>query len=68
MISSFALVLGIGKLSTAIYNTLQARRKPSSEATNTFEKRNVCRKTAMAVSWEAGTYFIVALIAMLLGK
>lgn len=68
MISNIALVLGIGKLSTAIYNTIQAKRKPSGEATNTFEKRNVCRKTAMAASWEAGTYFVIALITMFLGK
>lgn len=48
MISNFALVLGLGKLSMAIYNFIQGRKAPSREATNTFEKRNVCRKTARA--------------------
>lgn len=48
MISNFALVLGLGKLSMAVYNFIQGRKTPSSEATNTFEKRNVCRKTARA--------------------
>ena len=67
MISSFALVLGLGRLSMAIYNTIQSRKAPSSEATNTFEKRNVCKKTARACAWEAGTYFAIALIAVVLG-
>jgi hypothetical protein len=67
MISSFALVLGLGKLSMAIYNAIQGKKAPSSDATNTFEKRNVCRKTAMACSWEAGTYFAIAIIAVVLG-
>ena len=68
MVSSIALVLGLGKLSTAIYNTIQGKKSPSTEATNTFEKRNVCRKTAKACAWEAGTYFALALIFVLIGK
>ena len=67
MISSIALVLGLGKLSSAIYNILESR-KVSKDATNTFEKRNVCRKTSKACAWEASTYFAIALIAMLLGE
>lgn len=68
MISNFALVLGLGKFSMAIYNFVQGRKAPSSEATNTFEKRNVCRKTARACLWEAATYFVIFLIFLIIGK
>lgn len=68
MISSIALVLGLGKLSMTLYNILQAKRRPSNEATNTFEKRNVCRKTAKACAWEATTYFIIFIIYSVIGK
>lgn len=68
MISNFALVLGLGKLSMAIYNFIQGRKASSSEATNTFEKRNVCRKTARACLWEATTYFIIFIIYSIIGK
>lgn len=68
MISNFALVLSLGKLSMAVYNFIQGRKTPSSEATNTFEKRNVCRKTARACLWEAATYFVIFLIFLIIGK
>lgn len=68
MISNFALVLSLGKLSMAVYNFIQGRKAPSSEATNTFEKRNVCRKTARACLWEAATYFVIFLIFLIIGK
>lgn len=68
MISDFTLVLSLGKLSMAVYNFIQGRKAPSSEATNTFEKRNVCRKTARACLWEAVTYFIIFVIFSIIGK
>ena len=68
MISNFALVLSLGKLSMAVYNFIQGRKAPSSEATNTFEKRNVCRKTARACLWEAATYFVIFLIFLIIEK
>ena len=68
MISNFALVLSLGELSMAVYNFIQGRKAPSSEATNTFEKRNVWRKTARACLWEAATYFIIFLIFLIIEK
>ena len=50
MISSIAGVLGFGKLSMSIYNIIESK-KISNEASNTFEKRNVCKKTAKACAW-----------------
>ena len=47
-------VLAFSKYCMAFYNWLESNRKPSNEPTNTFEKRNVCRKTAKA-------YFVPAL-------
>ena len=67
MISSIAGVLGFGKLSMSIYNIIESK-KVSNEASNTFEKRNVCKKTAKACAWEAITYFVIALVFVVLGK
>jgi hypothetical protein len=68
MISNFALVLGLGKLSMAIYNFIQGRKAPSSEATNTFEKRNVCKKTARAYLVEGTIWLAMTLLLLIIKR
>ncbi len=68
MISDICFILAIGRLSQFAYNAIQFKKGPSNEATNTFEKRNVCRKTAMANFWEAATYVVLGIACVFTGK
>lgn len=55
-------------MSQFAFNVIQFKKGPSNEATNTFEKRNVCRKTAMANFWEAATYVVLGIACAFTGK
>lgn len=68
IISSVAFVLCLGKFGSAAYNYLQWMKPPSSDPKNTFEKRNVCRKTMSANLAEMFTYMIICIVASILGK
>lgn len=68
MVSDVCFILAIGRLSQFAFNVIQFKKRPSSEATNTFEKRNVCRKTAMANFWEAVTYTVLGIACAFAGK
>ena len=68
MISDICFILAIGRLSQFTYNAIQLKKGPSNEATNTFEKRNVCRKTAIANFWEAATYVVLGIACAFAGK
>ena len=68
MISDICFILAFGRMSQFTYNVIQFKKRPSHEATNTFEKRNVCRKTAMANFWEAATYVVLGIVCLLTGK
>lgn len=61
MVSDICFILAIGRLSQFAYNAIQLKKGPSNEATNTFEKRNVCRKAAIANFWEAATYVVLGI-------
>ena len=50
-----------------IYNIVQSQ-KESHKATNTFEKRNVCKKTAKAITWEALTFFVMGFVCLIFRK
>lgn len=68
MISSFAFVLYLGKLVSWIYNLYISKKKVDHSVDNTFERKNVCRKTANAIFYEMVTYGLIAIIAFILGK
>lgn len=68
MISSIAFVLYLGKLVSWGYNLYMSKKKPDHSANNTYERKNICRKTASANFWEMTTYGLIAIIAFILGK
>ncbi len=47
-----------------IYNIVQSQ-KESHKATNTFEKRNVCKKTAGAIACEATAFFVMGFVCLI---
>lgn len=67
MCSEFCLIMAISRMVQVIYNMLQSQ-KESHEATNTFEKRNVCKKTAKAITWEALTFFVIGFVCLIFRK
>ena len=68
IISSVAFVLCLGKLGSVVYNYMQWMKPPSNDPKNTFEKRNVCRKTMSANLAEVFTYMVICIVASILGK
>lgn len=49
------------------YNIVQSQ-KESLEATNTFEKRNVCKKTSGAIACEAAAFFVIGFVCLIFRK
>lgn len=68
MISSIAFVLYLGKLVSWLYNLYVSKKKVDHSIDNTYERKNICRKTANATFYEMITYALVAIIAYILGK
>lgn len=66
MISSIAFVLYLGKLSSWIYNLIMSKSK-DKQVDNSYERRNVCRKTANANFIEMITYGLITIIAFIIG-
>ena len=64
MCSEFCFILAIARMVQVIYNLVQSQ-KESLEATNTFEKRNVRKKTAKAITWEALTFFVIGFVCLI---
>lgn len=64
MCSEFCFIMAIARMVQVIYNLVQSQ-KESLEATNTFEKRNVCKKTAKAITWEALTFFVIGFVCLI---
>ena len=67
MCSEFCFIMAIVRMVQVIYNIVQSQ-KESHEATNTFEKRNVCKKTAKAITWEAVTFFVMGFVCLIFRK
>ena len=65
MCSEFCFIMAI--MVQVLYNIVQSQ-KESHEATNTFEKRNVCKKTAKAIAWEAVTFFVMGFVCLIFRK
>jgi hypothetical protein len=63
MVSMVALMLAADKFVMMLYNVLMAKKKPDSDPKNTFEKRNICAKTAQAYMVEGIVFLVLALIA-----
>lgn len=63
MVSMIALLLATDKFAMMFYNTLMANKKPDSDPKNTFEKRNICAKTAHAYMFEGIVFLVLAIIA-----
>jgi delta-aminolevulinic acid dehydratase/porphobilinogen synthase len=57
----------IARMVQVLYNIVQSQKK-SHEATNTFEKRNICKKTAKAITWEAATFFVMGFVCLIFKK
>ena len=68
MISSFAFVLFLGKLVSWIYNVYISKKKFDHSVDNTFERKNICKKTANAIFYEMITYGLIAIIALIFKK
>lgn len=67
MCSEFCFIMAIARMVQVIYNIVQSQ-KESHKATNTFEKRNVCKKTAGAIACEATTFFVIGFVCLILRR
>ena len=65
--SEFCFIMALTRMVQVIYNIVQSQ-KESHEATNTFEKRNVCKKTAKAIIWEAAAFFVIGFVFLISRK
>lgn len=61
------LAMTLSKYGMYFYNLLESKKKPNSDPTNTFAKRNVCKKTAKAYLVE-GTIWLTMTILFLIIK
>lgn len=64
MCSEFCFIMTLSRIVQVIYNIVQSQ-KETHEATNTFEKRNVCKKTAGAIAWEATAFFVIGFVCLI---
>lgn len=62
--SEFCFIMAIARMVQAIYNIVQSQ-KESHKATNTFEKRNVYKKTARAIACEATAFFVMGFVCLI---
>lgn len=67
MCSEFCFIMSLARIVQFLYNIVQSQ-KESHEATNTFEKRNVCKKTAGAIAWEATSFFVIGFVCLIFRK
>lgn len=58
----------LSKYGMYIYNLLESKKKPSTEPTNTFEKRNVCKKTARAYFVEGTIWLVMTLLFLIIKR
>lgn len=65
--SEFCFIMAIARMVQVLYNIVQSQ-KESHEATNTFEKRNVCKKTAGAIACEAGAFVVMGFFCLIFRK
>lgn len=68
MIRDFAFVLFCGKASSFIYNFIQSKKQIKHSPEYTYERKNICKKTCSAMLFETLTYFIIFLVAAIVGK
>ena len=58
----------LSKYGMYFYNLLESKKKPSTEPTNTFEKRNVCKKTARAYLVEGTIWLAMTLLLLIIKR
>jgi len=61
------LAMTLSKYGMYFYNLIESKKKPNYDPTNTFAKRNVCKKTAKAYFVE-GTIWLVMTVIFLIIK
>lgn len=67
MCSEFCFIMTLSRIVQVIYNIVQSQ-KETHEATNTFEKRNVCKKTVGAITWESAVFFVIGFVFLIFGR
>lgn len=66
MMYRIAFILYLGKLSSWIYNLIMSKSK-DKQVDNSYERRNVCRKTANANLIEMITYGLITIVTFIIG-